>query len=180
EVPEVLAFERLSNILAELNDRIHGFLPSVDWPRLERQKIRREQVSGLVSSPRRERRRSHLPRGLEVGLACYQRVEIFPFCSAGRLLLESPSAEGFRGVAACAAAASPHDERQRQATGAVGQRPSSRRPLRYRRRHKVQGSRPKEPPMATDTRIINGVDFIIVSTEDFDTARDFYANVLGL
>jgi catechol 2,3-dioxygenase-like lactoylglutathione lyase family enzyme len=29
-------------------------------------------------------------------------------------------------------------------------------------------------------RIINGVDFITVSTTDFDTARDFYANVLGL
>ena len=34
--------------------------------------------------------------------------------------------------------------------------------------------------MATDARMINGVDFIIVSTKDFDTARDFYANVLGL
>jgi len=34
--------------------------------------------------------------------------------------------------------------------------------------------------MATGTRIINGVDFITVSTKDFDTARDFYANVLGL
>ena len=34
--------------------------------------------------------------------------------------------------------------------------------------------------MATGTRIINGVDFIIVSTKDFDTAREFYANVLGL
>ena len=34
--------------------------------------------------------------------------------------------------------------------------------------------------MAPDTRIINGVDFIIVSTTDFDTAREFYANVLGL
>jgi catechol 2,3-dioxygenase-like lactoylglutathione lyase family enzyme len=29
-------------------------------------------------------------------------------------------------------------------------------------------------------RIINGVDFITVSTEDFDKARHFYANVLGL
>ena len=28
--------------------------------------------------------------------------------------------------------------------------------------------------------IISGVDFITVSTEDFDKARDFYANVLGL
>ena len=34
--------------------------------------------------------------------------------------------------------------------------------------------------MATDTRIISGVEFIIVSTTNFDTARNFYANVLGL
>ncbi len=29
-------------------------------------------------------------------------------------------------------------------------------------------------------RLITGVDFITVSTKDFDKARDFYANVLGL
>ena len=29
-------------------------------------------------------------------------------------------------------------------------------------------------------RIITGVDFITISTKDFDKARDFYANVLGL
>src|SRR3712207_8819629 len=29
-------------------------------------------------------------------------------------------------------------------------------------------------------RIISGVDFITVSTTDFERARDFYANVLGL
>jgi catechol 2,3-dioxygenase-like lactoylglutathione lyase family enzyme len=29
-------------------------------------------------------------------------------------------------------------------------------------------------------RLITGVDFITVSTTDFDKARDFYANVLGL
>ena len=34
--------------------------------------------------------------------------------------------------------------------------------------------------MATATRIINGVDFIAVPTKDFEKARDFYANVLGL
>jgi len=28
--------------------------------------------------------------------------------------------------------------------------------------------------------LITGVDFITVSTKDFATARDFYANVLGL
>jgi catechol 2,3-dioxygenase-like lactoylglutathione lyase family enzyme len=34
--------------------------------------------------------------------------------------------------------------------------------------------------MTTATRIISGVDFIAVSTKDFEKARDFYANVLGL
>lgn len=34
--------------------------------------------------------------------------------------------------------------------------------------------------MATATRIITGVDFIAVPTRDFEKARDFYANVLGL
>jgi catechol 2,3-dioxygenase-like lactoylglutathione lyase family enzyme len=34
--------------------------------------------------------------------------------------------------------------------------------------------------MATATRIVTGVDFIAVSTKDFEKARDFYANVLGL
>jgi catechol 2,3-dioxygenase-like lactoylglutathione lyase family enzyme len=34
--------------------------------------------------------------------------------------------------------------------------------------------------MATNTQIVTGVDFVAVSTKDFDKARDFYANVLGL
>ncbi len=34
--------------------------------------------------------------------------------------------------------------------------------------------------MATATGIISGVDFIAVPTKDFDKAREFYANVLGL
>jgi catechol 2,3-dioxygenase-like lactoylglutathione lyase family enzyme len=34
--------------------------------------------------------------------------------------------------------------------------------------------------MATDTQIVTGVDFIAVSTKDFEKAHDFYANVLGL
>ncbi len=34
--------------------------------------------------------------------------------------------------------------------------------------------------MATATSIVTGTDFITVSTKDFEKARDFYANVLGL
>jgi catechol 2,3-dioxygenase-like lactoylglutathione lyase family enzyme len=43
-----------------------------------------------------------------------------------------------------------------------------------------RASTTKEPPMTTATGIISGVDFIAVSTKDFEKARDFYANVLGL
>jgi predicted enzyme related to lactoylglutathione lyase len=34
--------------------------------------------------------------------------------------------------------------------------------------------------MTTKTSLITGTDFITVSTEDFETAVDFYGNVLGL
>jgi predicted enzyme related to lactoylglutathione lyase len=34
--------------------------------------------------------------------------------------------------------------------------------------------------MATETSLITGTDFITVSTKDFETAVDFYGNVLGL
>jgi catechol 2,3-dioxygenase-like lactoylglutathione lyase family enzyme len=34
--------------------------------------------------------------------------------------------------------------------------------------------------MATQTSLITGTDFITVGTRDFDTAVDFYGNVLGL
>src|SRR6185295_9836418 len=34
--------------------------------------------------------------------------------------------------------------------------------------------------MPTQTSLVKGTDFITVSTKDFDTAADFYGNVLGL
>jgi catechol 2,3-dioxygenase-like lactoylglutathione lyase family enzyme len=34
--------------------------------------------------------------------------------------------------------------------------------------------------VTTETQLITGTDFITVSTRDFDRARDFYGNVLGL
>ena len=34
--------------------------------------------------------------------------------------------------------------------------------------------------MATQTKLITGVDFIVLPTEDWATARDFYENTLGL
>jgi catechol 2,3-dioxygenase-like lactoylglutathione lyase family enzyme len=34
--------------------------------------------------------------------------------------------------------------------------------------------------MTTQTSLVTGVDFITVSTKDFDAAVDFYGNVLGL
>lgn len=34
--------------------------------------------------------------------------------------------------------------------------------------------------MATRTRIVNGVDFVALPTRDWEAARDFYENTLGL
>jgi catechol 2,3-dioxygenase-like lactoylglutathione lyase family enzyme len=34
--------------------------------------------------------------------------------------------------------------------------------------------------MTTETSLVKGTDFITVATKDFDTAADFYGNVLGL
>src|SRR5215208_327390 len=54
------------------------------------------------------------------------------------------------------------------------------RPHTLSRRRRVRAPTIKEGHMPPATRIVTGVDFVAVSTNDFEKARDFYANILGL